>query len=294
MDPDYDLFLTIMRAGNLTGAGREMGLSPAMVSKRLRRLEQRLGTQLLHRTTRKVAPTSRGHALHSDLLHIATLLQRAEDRVCARPDIPAGPLHISAPTSFGRMHLVPYLLEFLERHPRLEIKLDLSDDFVDLVEQQVDVAIRITEKPAANLTAHLLTTSERILCASPSYIEKHGEPKSIDELPSHQLLAASGQLPWRLAGPSGEGHIGGASYVNTNSSEVVRELAIAGAGIALRSLWDINDALNSGALRQVLPEMRGSDDIAIYALHQPDPRSSPAVDHLIAYLKDFYRSRRPW
>lgn len=294
MDPDYDLFVVIMDTGSLSAAGRQVGLSPAMVSKRLRRLEDRLGTELLHRSTRKIAPTSRGQLFYEDLLHISALLRKAEDRISINPDVPAGPLHISAPTSFGRMHFAPYMAELIDRFPRLEIQLDLSDDFVDLAEHHIDVAIRITEKPEASLVAHRLASSERVLCASPTYIENYGEPKTIADIHHHRLLAASGQLPWRLTGPKGEIQVGGSSHISTNSSEVVRELAIAGAGIALRSLWDVKGALDSGALQQVLPDMRGSDDIAIYALHRPSLHPHPAVNCLVSYLKYLYGSRRPW
>lgn len=294
MDPDYELFAAIVQAGSLSAAGREWNLSPAMVSKRLRRLEERLGVQLLHRSTRRMVLTSRGQCLYEDLLRILSALAQVEERVAAFSETPAGPLRVAAPTSFGRMHIAPYLAGFLDRYPQVELSLDLSDSFIDVVAERIDVAIRITDAPPEDLVAHRLATSERILCAAPAYLDRYGEPAALEDLPSHRLLAASSQLPWRLTTAQGDILIEGRSHVGTNSSELVRELTIAGAGIALRSLWDVNGALESGALRRILPHAQGSRDIAIFALHQPGTLRNPAVGSLIAFLKDLFDPMPPW
>lgn len=294
MDPDYDLFVAIVAAGSLSAAGRRLGLSPAMVSKRLRRLEGRLGAHLLRRSTRRLALTARGERLHEDLLAIMTALRAAEDRVRGGAHEPAGVLLVSAPTSFGRMHIAPHIGRFLERHPRVELALDLSDDFIDLTAQRVDLAIRITADLPPGLVAHRLATSRRVLCAAPAYLAQAGEPRSIGDLAGHRLLAASGQLPWRLSGPEGEVSVEGVSLVRTNSSEVARELALAGAGIALRSLWDVNEALARGALRRILPAYGGSSDLAIYAVHPPMGAPLPALASFVDFLRALYGERAPW
>lgn len=294
MDPDYDLFVAIVAAGSLSAAGRRLGLSPAMVSKRLRRLEGRLGAHLLRRSTRRLALTARGERLHEDLLAIMTDLRAAEDRVRGGAHEPAGVLRVSAPTSFGRMHIAPHIGRFLERHSRVELALDLSDDFIDLTAQRVDLAIRITADLPPGLVAHRLATSRRVLCASPAYLAQAGEPRSIGDLAGHRLLAASGQLPWRLSGPEGEVSVEGVSLVRTNSSEVARELALAGAGIALRSLWDVNEALARGALRRILPTYGGSSDLAIYAVHPPMGAPLPALASFVDFLRALYGERAPW
>jgi DNA-binding transcriptional LysR family regulator len=144
------------------------------------------------------------------------------------------------------------------------------------------------------MVAHRLATSERVLCASPNYLEQHGEPMDIGDLAEHRLLAATGQLPWRLMGPSSKVIVEGMSHVQTNSSEVVRELVIAGIGIALRSIWDVNEALASGALKRILAEFEGSNDIGIYAMHMPSPHSNAAIDSLVAFLRDQYSPTPPW
>jgi len=293
MDPDYDLFTAIVASGSLSGAGRTLGVSPAMVSKRLSRLEARLGVRLLHRSTRKMALTAQGQALHADLQAIMAALQDAEHRIQGA-DEPGGALRVSAPTSFGRMHLAPHIGSFLQKYPAVDLTLDLSDDFIDLFAEGIDIAIRIAPEIPRSLMAHRLALSERVLCASPQYIASNGEPQSISDLARHRLLAATGQLPWRLTRPQGPTAWDGTSHVRTNSSEVVRELAIGGVGIALRSLWDVSRELESGILRRVLPDVTGSSDMAIYAVHPPMPTIPATLAAFIDFVRVLYDPAPPW
>lgn len=294
MDPDYDLFVAIAASGSLSGAGRSLNISPAMVSKRLQRLEDRLGTRLIHRSTRKMALTAQGQRLHTDMMSIMNALGEAEARVRGEKDIPAGSLRVSAPTSFGRLHLAPHIGAFLAKYPRVEFALDLSDGFVDLFADNLDVAIRIASEIPRGLVAHRLAQSARVLCAAPTYIAEYGAPDTVTDLESHRLLAAVGQFPWRLAGTEGAMNWDGASQVQTNSSEVIRELAISGVGIALRSLWDVNHELEKGALVRILPEITGSSDIAIYAVHLPMPVIPPALSAFVSFVEMLFGPVPPW
>ncbi len=294
MDPDYDLFAAIVAEGGLSAAGRRLHISAAMVSKRLVRLEERLGARLIHRTTRRLALTPAGERLHGDLQHILTALDEAERRVTGASAIASGPLTVTAPTSFGRMHVAPHVGRFLEANPRVTLNLDLSDDFVDLLQSRADLAIRIAADPGPGLSAHRLAVNRRILCAAPAYLERFGTPRTLADLRQHRLLAASGQLPWRLVGPDGGATVDGISHVRTNSSEVVRELALAGVGIALRSLWDISGPLAEGALRQILPDHEGSRDVVLFAIHPPQPHPPLALHAFIAFLADLYAPSPPW
>ena len=176
MDPDIALFVDVVREGSLAGAARLWRLSPAMVSKRIARLEGRLGIRLLHRTTRRLAPTAAGAAFHTDVAPLVAGLRAAEARVAQKGGGPAGPLRISAPTSFGRMWIAPYLTPFLDRYPAIRLRLDLTDDFVDMIDSGIDLAIRITATPPSGLEAHRLADNRRILCASPAYLARAGTP----------------------------------------------------------------------------------------------------------------------
>lgn len=294
MDPDYDLFAAIVEEGGLSAAGRRLHISAAMVSKRLVRLEERLGARLIHRTTRRLALTPAGERLHVDLRAIMTALDEAERRVTGASATASGPLTVTAPTSFGRMHIAPHVGRFLDAHPRVALNLDLSDDFVDLLQSRADVAIRIAADPGQGLTAHRLATNRRILCAAPAYLDRRGAPRTLADLKQHRLLAASGQLPWRLVGPDGPVTIDGISHVRTNSSEVVRELTLAGVGIALRSLWDIAGPLARGEVRQILRDHEGSSDVGLFAVHPPQPNPPLALRAFIAFLTDLYAPNPPW
>lgn len=293
-DRDYELFAAIVETGSLSAAGRKLRLSPGMMSKRLSALESRLGAQLIHRTTRRLVLTSAGETFHEDVLAILAAAQAAEARVAGRPDPMSGALRVSAPTSFGRLYVAPYLRPFLDEHPRIELQLDLSDTYTDLVAERVDVAIRIAGAIGAGLDGHQLGASPRILCASPDYLQAHPEPESVLELARHHLLAAAGQTPWRLDGPDGPVVVQGESRVRTNSSEVVRELTLAGAGIALRSLWDVQRDIAAGRLVRVMPAYSGSAEAAIYAVHPRTPLAPARVAAFIDYLRALYSPVAPW
>ncbi|MEI9852512.1 MAG: LysR substrate-binding domain-containing protein [Sphingomonas sp.] len=240
IDSDYALFASILEAGSLSAAGRKLLISPAMVSKRLARLERRLGVRLVHRTTRKLALTGPGQRFHEDVTRILRSIEEAENRLIGIRDEPGGPLRVSAPTSFGRLHIAPRLHEFLAQYPRVELEFDVTDEEVDLFAGHVDLAVRITSEIPASVEAHRLAANRRVLCASPAYLERHGAPEDIAALQRHRLIAANGQLPWRLENGGQLCTVEGRSHVRTNSSEIVRELALQGVGIALRSLWDID------------------------------------------------------
>ena len=294
MDPDYDLFAAIVEEGGLSAAGRRLHISAAMVSKRLVRLEERLGARLIHRTTRRLALTPAGEQLHADLRGIMAALDEAERRVTGALAIASGPLTVTAPTSFGRMHIAPYVGRFLDAHPRVTLNLDLSDDFVDLLQSRADLAIRIAADPGQGMSAHRLATNRRIVCAAPAYLDRFGAPATLADLKVHCLLAANGQLPWRLVGPDGPVNVEGVSHVRTNSSEVVRELTLSGVGIALRSLWDVSDALARGDVRQILPDHEGSADVGLFAVHPPQPTPPLALTAFIAFLAALYAPIPPW
>jgi DNA-binding transcriptional LysR family regulator len=293
-DPDYRLFAAIVEQGSLSAAGRGLGLSPAATSKRLAALEARLGARLIHRTTRRLTTSAAGQAFYEDVRAILAAADAAEARVAGRAGTPAGPLRVSAPTSFGRLHVAPYLGRFLDAHREVRVSLILDDGYADLVAERIDVAIRIAPAPQG-LAATLLAPNHRLLCAAPDYLERHGRPASPAALKGHRLLAAAGQSPWRLEGPGGRRRaVEVESVVPTNSSEVVRELALGGVGIALRSTWDVAAELKSGALVRILPDWQGASDVGIYAVHARAEPLPAATRAYIAHLMALYRPVPPW
>ncbi|WP_145204594.1 LysR family transcriptional regulator [Sphingobium sp. B2] len=283
-DPDYDLFIAIVESGSISATARRMSLSAPAVSKRLARLEERLGGRLLNRTTRRLAPTAAGRDLYDTLVPLRRALDAAKERVAGHQTQISGRLRLSAPTSFARLHVLPCLPLFIARYPAIELQVDLSDEFVDLLSGHYDLAIRIGAGAGPGLVGHRMGTSRRVLCASPKYLEAFGVPQKIGELAHHRLLATESQFPWILDGPGGRVVHHGRSFISTNSSEVVRELALGGCGLALRSIWDVDEAIASGKLVRVLDQYEGLQDVGIFMVHAPFPmlpaRFQAIIDHL--------------
>jgi DNA-binding transcriptional LysR family regulator len=291
---DFKIFAGIVRCGGLSAAGRELGLSPAMISKRLAQLEAKLGARLLNRTTRQVTLTDVGQHFYEKVVAILAAIEDAENFVAGQAGGARGILRISAPTSFGRMHLAPHLKRFLDAHPSLSLELNLTDEFIDLVAGNVDIAVRIAALADSSLVAQRLAPNRRVLCATPAYLKDHGRPKDLDDLRHHHLLAATAQTQWRLEGPKGPESLRVQSFIRTNSSEVVRETVLASLGIAMRSTWDVSEELKSGTLSIVLPHYRGSSDVAIYALHPSRQFVSPNVKAFTQFLMNLYGKNPYW
>ncbi|MCL8381562.1 MULTISPECIES: LysR family transcriptional regulator [Xanthobacter] len=295
---DLEIFARIVTAGSLSAAGREMGLSPPVVSKRVQRLEERLGARLFQRTTRKVALTEAGQGFYERVVTILASIEEAESQLARKSTEARGLLRVSAPTSFGRLHIAPNLLPLMEANPDLTIDLELSDSFVDIVGEGFDVAVRIADLDDSSLVARRLAPVHRVLCATPDYLARAGEPKQISELSAHVLLATHGQDPWKLEGPEGAVTLRVHSQLRTNSNEVVREAVLASVGIALRSTWDVGPELRSGALKVVLPRWRASHRVGLFAVY-PSRRFLPQkvrvfIDHLAALYGQGHGGIPPW
>lgn len=291
---DLEVFVRVISAGSMSTAARSLGLSPAVVSKRIKRLEESLGTRLLQRTTRQISLTEAGQGYHERVLAVLAGLEEAEAFASGRSSEVSGTLKISAPTSFGRMHIAPHLKGFMAAHPKLAVNLVLSDEFTDIVGGGYDLAIRIAELTDSSLVARRLAPVRRVLCASPDYIARHGQPATIDDLKHHICLPAHNHDAWRLEGPQGPLTVRPDGMLITNSSEVIREAVIAGLGIALRSTWDVGPELRDGRLVQVLPRYEGSKNVSVSAVY-PSRQFLPAKVRLfIDYLASLYGPAPYW
>lgn len=184
---EYELYRMIIEEGSLSAAARKLHISNPMVSKRLADLERRLGTQLILRTTHSFSLTQAGQDFYEDVKMILEAVHKAEGKISGAEHIPAGRLRVSAPTSFGRLHIAPLLHGFLQEYPQIDLEFNLTDKFVDIRAEGVDLAIRIAPKVDAGLGHVRLGTNFRILCASPSYIKSNGVPADIAALHDHQI-----------------------------------------------------------------------------------------------------------
>ncbi len=268
-------FQQILREGSLSGAGRAMGLSLAVVSKRLTALERRVGVRLINRTTRILSPTEDGVRLLIDVERALEALASGEDRLKGASGEPSGTLRVSAPVSFGRQHIAPILGDLAARYTKLAISLTLSDKLADLVGEGLDVTIRIGEPADSSAVMRKLADNRRILVASPAYLDRMGRPTSADNLPDHMFLRFGNALStWNLH--NSDGRIlpfAPRSRLTVDNGDVIHEWALAGHGIMLKSEVDVARDIEAGRLEQVLPEWTGGPApiIALYpsAQHLP-------------------------
>ena len=256
---DIALFLQVLDLGSISAAARHMDLSVAVASQRLKRLERELGVRLLHRTTRRLHPTPEGLALAQEGRALVEELALLGDRLRSGGGEVCGTLRVTAPASFGRQYIAPLLPGFLDAHPGLRISLDLDDRVVDLVGDGYDVAIRIGRLHDSTLVSRQLASNDRVLCASPDYLDRRGMPATPADLCAHDCLVLTGrdgrQDTWRLAGPDGAPvAVRVRGRFESNYGEVLREAAVAGLGIAMHSLWHVHRDLAQGRLRVVLPD----------------------------------------
>ena len=264
---DLDIFARVARTGNMSMAGREMGLSPAVVSKRISLLEDRLGARLFQRTTRQLTLTETGEGYFKRVVDILSLVEEAEDYVSRRNTKPRGVLKISAPTSFSRLHITPHLPAFMARYPDIEIDMQLTDNFVDIIREGFDLALRIGELEDSSLVARKLAKENRVICGAPKYLAAAGTPKVLADLDAHNCLLAGAQDVWRLDGPDGPQEIRVKGNMRSNSADFIRSALTQGLGLALRATWDIGAELERGELQIVLPEYTGSSKNGIFAVY---------------------------
>ena len=264
---DLEIFTRVAKSGNMSLVARDMRTSPAVISKRIGLLERNLGARLFQRTTRQLTLTEAGEGYFKHAVDILDLAAEAEELVRSSNNAPSGLLRVTAPTTFARLHLAPLLPHFVACYPHIQLNLHVTDDFVDIIRENFDIAIRVGELTNSSLIARKLASDERVICAAPTYLKRAGVPKSLAELGTHNCLSPDAQEVWRLEGPDGPHQLRVKGNILSNSAEIIREALISGLGIGLRSIWEIGPELESGALTVLLPQYRGSSKVAIHAVY---------------------------
>ncbi|MEH6477925.1 MAG: LysR family transcriptional regulator [Sneathiella sp.] len=289
---DMAAFVAVVEHKSFSQAGRELRVSTAVISARVAKLEKQIGVRLLNRTTRQVALTEEAYLYFEDCKRILEQVEMAEAALSSRRHRPAGTLNISAPTVFGRRHLAPLLPVFQQDYPELQIRLHLSDGFVDLLKDSIDMAVRIATLPDSSLVARKLAESPRVLCAAPSYLARAGQPASLQDLLEHNCLLlrfpGSQQFQWEFEEAGRSQIIAVSGNLDSNNADVLREWALAGFGICLKSKWEVADDLKAGRLVEILPETppRPVTVSAIYPLGNIVP---PKVRLAIDFLKNQFK-----
>lgn len=279
-------FVDVVAKGSLSASARSEGIAPAMIGRRLDALEERLGVKLLQRTTRRIALTDEGVSFLEDCQRILGELQNAEAAVSERSAKATGHLTISAPAGFGRQHVAPLVPSFLTEHRDVTMSLSLNDRVVDLIGEGIDVAIRIAALSDSNLVGVKLADNRRVVVASPAYLKRHGTPRGLEELLRHNCLtigSGGSQRGWTFRQNGKNITIKIAGNMECNDGAVLHDWALAGRGLAWRSMWEVDAAIENGQLVTVLDEFAapGNDIYAVFAQRRHLPlRIRAFVDYL--------------
>ncbi|GGX81794.1 LysR family transcriptional regulator [Vogesella alkaliphila] len=290
-----ETFVAVVNLGSLSAAARQEGVVAAMIGRRLDALEERLGVKLLVRTTRSVTLTQEGSAFFEDCQRILAELAEAEAAVASGSGRARGHLRLSAPAGFGRRHVAPHIASFLQAHPDLRVTLDLSDRLVDLARDRIDCAIRISDLADSSLVAVRLAENRRVVVASPAYLARHGIPRTLEDLAGHNCLSLgeSQSRGWTFKVDGELLNLRVRGVLECNDGAVLHDWALAGLGLAWRSLWEVKDDLSDGRLVTVL-ERFSSPDYPVYAV-VPQRRFLPGrVRLFIDHLKACYSSPGYW
>jgi DNA-binding transcriptional LysR family regulator len=284
------VFSAVVEAGSFTAAADVLDMSKAAVSRYVAELEERLGVRLLHRTTRKLSPTTEGGIFHARCRELLGNLDEAEAEITSRSGEASGLLKVNVPVSFGLMHLAPLWPAFLARHPKLLLDISLSDRVVDLVEEGFDAAVRIGQLPPSSLISRRLASTRLVLCASPAYLARRGEPAHPGELLEHDIISYSlfstGEH-WPFTGPDGAATVQVRPRLRTNSGDTCRAAALQDQGIILQPTFIVGPDLAQGRLRETMTGYR-SLELGIHAVYPSRKFVSPKVRLLVDFLVEAF------
>eukprot|EP00903_Cladosiphon_okamuranus_P001793 g1791.t1 len=286
-------FVAVAQDQSFTAAGKRLGLSTKLVSKYVQHLESQLKTQLFNRTTRSVSLTDVGAAYLERCRPILDQMDELDDLVRERQGALAGPIRLTAPTGFGSTKLTEALIPFLQAHPNVELDMKLTDSRVSVVEEGLDLAVRIGALQDSALIARKLADMPLVLSASPEYLNRNGRPRSPEALATHTCLVNSNQMEpniWRFYRSGKEHVVRMQGAVTSNSPAALARMAVGGLGIAMSPFYPVETALREGRLERVLPDYT-TDTYGVYALYPPNRHLTRRLRALIDHLAAEFSSR---
>lgn len=252
------VFIRVVELGSITAGGRDMRLTPAVASKRIKELEHRLDVRLFNRTTRKLSPTEVGQTFYEHAKLAVQSIEDAEAAISGFSQSPHGTVQITAPLGVGKRLIAPLIPDFVDLYPNVSVRLRLSDRKVDLLEDGLDAAFFVGHPPDSNLKLRKIMDTPRLLCAAPAYLEKYGVPQTLNDLKRHNCLLLryprSPEWFWTLTTSEGAKRVDVSGSYDSDDGDVLTEWARAGRGIINKPRFDVVDDLKSGALIEVLPE----------------------------------------
>ena len=289
---DLRVFAAVVRKSSFGAAATELGTSPAYVSKRIRLLEQDLQVKLLHRTTRRVAVTEEGERVFHWAQRILDDMEQLVQEVAITRSAPRGLLRVSSSFGFGRQIVAPALSRLVERHPGLQVRLEVFDRLVDVAGEGFDLDVRVGDEIAPHLIARRLADNHRVLCAAPAYLQRQGTPRTVADLAAHDCLVIKERDHpfgvWRLRSGAQEESVKVRGPLSANNGEMAVQWAVDGRGIVLRSLWDVGAQLQAGRLVQVLPQWQ--QEANVWAVYPTRLERSAKVRVCVEFLQEHFRA----
>ena len=293
---DISAFVHVAEAKSFTTAAEQIGLSRSAIGKSVSRLEDRLGVRLLQRTTRSVSLTGEGAVFHERCVRLLADLDEAEMSMLSHSHAPHGRLRLELPVSFGRLHVSPILNQFMNKWPELSVSVSFNDRYVDLIDEGVDLAIRLGGSDDGRLMTRLLAPHRLVTCASPAYLQNHGVPQNIDQLDEHSCLAfihGGRPVDWRFNVDGQVRTIAISGRYGATNAEALRDATMAGFGIARLATFLISDDLRAGRLLPILDGL-SVDGPAVRAVYPSSRHLSPKVRSFIDELLGAWRPVPPW
>jgi len=292
---EMQAFAAVADAGSFVRAAESLQVSKTAVSRLIGDLEARLGVRLLHRTTRRLSLTAEGEVFHARCKALTADVEEAEAEVTARAGEAVGQLRLNVPVSFGLMHLAPLWPAFLQQHPKVTLDVTLADRIIDLVDEGYDLAVRIAQLPASSLVSRKIASTRLVLCASPDYLRRHGEPSHPADIARHTVftytLLATGDT-WNFEGPDGPVEVRVTPRLRSNNGDTCCAAALQHQGIVLQPSFMVSHHLRAGALVEVLPQYR-SLELGVYAVYASRRHVTPKVRVVVDFLVDAFRIC-PW
>ena len=292
---DLRVFMLVARRAGFAAAAEELGVSPAFVSQRVSLLEQTLNVMLLHRTTRRVTITEEGERIYEWAQRILQDVDEMMDELSDVRQVPQGTLRIISSFGFGRRVVAPALSALALQYPQLELRFDVQDRLVDLVNEGVDLDIRVGDDIAPNLIARQLAANHRVLCASPQFLARHASPKQLSDLAALPCLVIKERDHpfgvWQLHSKEGQHAIKVTGPLSSNHGEIVHQWCLDGQGIALRSWWDVRENIASGHLVQVLPDYWQPANV--WAVYVSRLATSAKIRTTVEFLRHYFQQHYP-
>jgi DNA-binding transcriptional LysR family regulator len=277
-----EIFVQVVDSGSFTAAAETLGMAKSSVSETVRRLEERLNVRLLDRTTRRLAPTEAGRTYYDHARRAMDQARIARSSARALALEPAGRLRVAVPENFERL-IMPALPAIFAALPGIEIEFVGGTEYIDLIEQEIDVAIRVAQQPSENLIVRRLGVSRVAILASPDYLERFGEPTTPHEVAAHRCIGFSPLFwgrEWRFIGPEGAVTVPIRPVVLSNSSNALREAALNGLGLTTLPTWVVDEELASGRLVQVLKDW-ATPESGVYAVYPSNRMIAPKVRRFV-------------